>query len=73
MNIKFIGKAKLSRQGQVTLPNEARQDIGIEVNSEVYWYEVDNVLVVVKDLLNQEDLKKMLQKKIKRWKPNETV
>ncbi len=53
---KFVGKAKLTRQGQVTLPNEARKDLGIEVNSEIYWYELGNNLVVVKELVNPKDL-----------------
>lgn len=66
INIKFIGKAKLTKQGQVTLPNEARQDLSIELNSEIYWYEVDNMLIVVKDLLNQKDLLEMLGKKVRK-------
>jgi len=60
---KFIGKAKLTRQGQVTLPNEARQDLGIEVNSEIYWYEVGDKLIAVKELVNPKDLGVMLKKK----------
>lgn len=53
---KFIGKTKVTKQGQVTLPFEARQDLGIPLESEVYWYEVNNCLVVVKDLVNQKEL-----------------
>ncbi len=53
---KFIGKAKITRQGQLTLPFEARQDLDIPLESEVYWYELNNCLVVVKDLINQKDL-----------------
>ena len=60
---KFIGKAKITKQGQITLPFEARKDMDIEVNSEVYWYELDNCLVVVKDLVNQKDLMKNISKK----------
>lgn len=60
---KFIGKAKLTRQGQVTLPNEARQDLGIDVNSEVYWYEIGDKLVVVKELVNPKDLGVELRRK----------
>ena len=56
MEPKFIGKAKLSRQGQVTLPFEARQDLDIKLDSELYWYELNNCLVVVKELVNQADL-----------------
>ena len=62
MGPKFIGKAKLSKQGQITLPFEARNDLDIKLDSEVYWYEVDDYLVVVKELLNPKDLKDKLKK-----------
>ena len=60
---KFIGKVKLTKQGQVTLPNEARQDLDIKVDSDVYWYELGNNLIVVKDLVNPKDLNVELKKK----------
>ncbi len=60
---KFIGKAKLTKQGQVTLPNEARQDLGIDINSEIYWYELGDKLIAVKELVNPKDLGVMLRKK----------
>lgn len=60
---KFIGKAKLTKQGQVTLPNEARQDLGIDVDSDIYWYELGNNLIVVKELVNPKDLDVELKKK----------
>ena len=63
MEPKFIGKAKLTKQGQVTLPNEARQDLNIEVNSEVYWYELGDNLIVVKELVNPKDLGVLLKGK----------
>ena len=56
MEPKFIGKAKLTKKGQVTLPNEARKDLGIDVDSEVYWYELGDKLIVVKELVNPKDL-----------------
>ena len=56
MEPKFIGKAKLTKQGQLTLPQEARQDLKIDAESEVYWYEFNNILVLVKDLVNPKDL-----------------
>lgn len=62
---KFVGKAKLTSQGQVTLPNEARQDLGIEINSDIYWYEIGDNLIAVKELVNPKDLRVML-KRIKR-------
>ena len=53
---KFIGKVKITKQGQLTLPLEARKDLGISLGDEVYWYEVDNMLIVSKELLSQKDL-----------------
>ena len=63
MGIKFIGKAKITTQGQVTLPFEARESLKLDVNSEVYWYQVDDHLVVVKDLVSTEELAEMLNKR----------
>ncbi len=63
MKAKFIGKSKLTRQGQVTLPYEARRDLGIKLNSEVYWYELGNSLIVVKELVNPKDLEVKLKNK----------
>lgn len=63
MDIKFIGKAKLTKQGQLTLPFEARQDLSIKTENELYWYLVDKHLVVVKDLVNPKDLEKELKKR----------
>ena len=60
MEAKFIGKAKLTRQGQLTLPQEARQDLKIDANSDVYWYEFNNILVLVKELVNPKDLVKLV-------------
>lgn len=63
---KFIGKAKLTKQGQVTLPNEARQDLGIKTNSEIYWYELGDNLIAVKELVNPKDLDVKLKNNDKR-------
>jgi bifunctional DNA-binding transcriptional regulator/antitoxin component of YhaV-PrlF toxin-antitoxin module len=62
-NTKFIGKVKLTKQGQLTLPLEARKELGIELEDEVYWYELDGILIVSTDLLNQEDLEKKVRGK----------
>ena len=56
MTVKFVGKAKITTQGQVTLPSEARESLKLDTNAEVYWYQVDNHLVVVKDLVSVEEL-----------------
>ena len=56
METKFIGKARLTKQGQLTLPQEARQDLKIGAESDVYWYEFNNALVLVKELVNPNEL-----------------
>ena len=67
MEAKFIGKAKLTKQGQLTLPQKARQDLGIDAKSEVYWYEFNDILILVKDLVNpREIIGFVLSKKKKR-------
>ncbi|HLG24405.1 MAG TPA: AbrB/MazE/SpoVT family DNA-binding domain-containing protein [Candidatus Nanoarchaeia archaeon] len=63
MEPKFIGKAKLTTQGQITLPKEARKDLKIAQNSELYWYEIDNSLVLVKNLVSQSELTNTIFKK----------
>ena len=63
MAVKFIGKAKITRQGQVTLPFEARGELKLGLNSEVYWYLVDDHLIVVKDLVSTEDLAAIIKGK----------
>lgn len=60
---KFIGKAKITKQGQLTLPLEARKDLGIKLEDEVYWYELDDVLIVTKELFNQNELGKKIRSK----------
>jgi bifunctional DNA-binding transcriptional regulator/antitoxin component of YhaV-PrlF toxin-antitoxin module len=69
MGVKFIGKAKITRQGQVTLPFEAREDLKLDLNSEVYWYLVDNHLVVVKELVSVDELISTINKR----KPNKKL
>ena len=66
MEAKFIGKAKLTKQGQLTLPQEARKDLKISAQSEVYWYELKDVLLVVKDIVNPKDIFDLIMKKRKK-------
>jgi AbrB family looped-hinge helix DNA binding protein len=63
MESKFIAKVRLTKQGQVTLPQEARKDLNIELGSELYWYEINNSLVLVKDLVNQKEIIDVISKK----------
>ncbi|MBS3131284.1 AbrB/MazE/SpoVT family DNA-binding domain-containing protein [Candidatus Woesearchaeota archaeon] len=65
MDVKFIGKAKLTKQGQLTLPYEARESLGIEAESELYWYEVDHFLICTKELMSQKGIEEMLKKRRK--------
>lgn len=53
---KFIGKAKITQQGQLTLPQEARSDLNISLGDEVYWYEFDDYLIIVKELQNEKEI-----------------
>lgn len=64
MDVKFISKAKLTKQGQITLPLEARKDLKIDIDSELYWYEVGDRLIVSKELLNPKDLKEKIKKEV---------
>lgn len=63
MAIKFIGKARITTQGQVTLPSEARDSLNMDANSEVFWYQVDDHLVVVKNLVSVDDLAGIISSK----------
>ena len=56
MEPKFIGKARVTKQGQLTLPQEARQDLKIDPKSEVYWYEFNDILILVKELVNPKEI-----------------
>ncbi len=66
MEPKFIGKAKLTKQGQLTMPIEARNDLEIRADSDVYWYELDGVLVLTKSLLNTKEVAEQLFKMAKK-------
>ena len=65
MDAKFIGKAKLTKQGQLTIPQEGRQDLNIGLESDVYWYEFNDVLVLVKNLLNPNEIEDFILNKKK--------
>jgi len=66
MEAKFIGKAKLTKQGQLTLPQEARKDLKIALESEVYWYEFNDVLVLIKNIVNPKEIVNLILKKRKK-------
>ncbi|HLD87206.1 MAG TPA: AbrB/MazE/SpoVT family DNA-binding domain-containing protein [Candidatus Nanoarchaeia archaeon] len=60
---KFIAKVKLTSQGQLTLPREARESLGIGEESDLYWYEVDGYLVLTTELDNPKELLRKLKKR----------
>ena len=66
MEAKFIGKAKLTKQGQLTLPQEARKDLKIAPESEVYWYEFNDVLILVKNIVNPKEIVNLILNKRKK-------
>lgn len=66
MEAKFIGKAKLTKQGQLTLPQEARIDLKIAAESEVYWYELNDALILVRDVVNPKEIINIILKKRKK-------
>ena len=68
MEPKFIGKAKLTSQGQLTLPQEARKDLKLDARSDVFWYEFNGILVLMKDLVNPKELLSFILEKKKRNK-----
>lgn len=66
MEPKFIGKAKLTKQGQLTLPKIGRKDLNIATSSEVYWYEFNDIMILVKNLVNPKELIRFIIKKRKK-------
>ena len=66
MEAKFIGKAKLTKQGQLTLPQEARKDLKISAESGVYWYELNDALILIKEIVNPKDILSLILKKRKK-------
>lgn len=63
---RFFGKSRLTKQGQLTLPKEARTDLGITDESELFWYEFNNSLVVLKELVNPREIPGIIMKKRKK-------
>lgn len=66
MDPKFIGKAKLTSQGQLTVPIEARKDLKIDNDSEVYWYEFEGFLVLTTKLMSIGELSELLPKRARK-------
>ena len=62
---KFIGKARLTKQGQITLPLEGRKDLEVSAESELYWYRINDSLIVLKEIVNPKDLMNHIAKKKK--------
>ncbi|MBI2546360.1 hypothetical protein HYV81_04220 [Candidatus Woesearchaeota archaeon] len=62
---KFIGKARLTKQGQATVPLEGRKELELPPESELYWYKINDTLVVVKEIVNPKDLMSLIMKRKK--------
>ncbi len=65
MKITFLGKAKLTTQGQITLPHEGRRELEVSSGDEVYWYKVDNFIILTKTLHSHDDLLKIVKKSMR--------
>jgi len=63
--MKFITKVKISKQGQITFPLEARKDLNISLGDEVYIYETGNQLILTPKLVSIPDIKKQLKKEVR--------
>ena len=63
MEAKFIGKSKLTKQGQLTLPQDGREDLSIEPESDLFWYSFNGMFVLSKELVNQKEIVELLSKK----------
>ena len=68
MAAKFISKARITKQGQLTIPSEARADLKIGLNSDVYWYELNDALVLTKNLVNPDEIIGLINNKKKNRK-----
>lgn len=66
MEAKFVGKAKLTKQGQLTLPQEGRKGLKIGAESEVFWYQLNDALILVREIVNPRDIMDLIMKKRKR-------
>lgn len=53
----------MTKQGQLTVPREARSSLTIDDESELFWYECNGFLVLSKDLENPKELAKKLKKR----------
>ncbi len=60
VEIKFIGKAKITSLGQITVPKEAREDINVKEGDELFWYVVNGQLIATNELMSLDDMKKKL-------------
>ena len=63
--MKFVTKVKISKQGQITFPLEARKDLHIALGDEVFIYETNKQLILTPNLMSIQDIKKQLKKEVK--------
>ena len=60
---KFIAKVRITRQGQITVPQEARELLKLELESDAYWYELDGYLILTTEIENPKELLKKIKKR----------
>ncbi len=60
---KFIAKVRLTKQGQITVPQEARELLKMELESDAYWYINDGYLILTTELNNPKELLKKIKKR----------
>lgn len=56
MLAKFVGKSTVSKQGQITVPLEARKDLRITLEKPLYVYESGEAIIALKRLVSLEEL-----------------
>jgi bifunctional DNA-binding transcriptional regulator/antitoxin component of YhaV-PrlF toxin-antitoxin module len=60
---KFIAKVRITKQGQITVPHEARELLKLEVESDAYWYVIDGNLILTTELENPKELLRKIKKR----------
>ena len=60
MEPKFIGKAKITKSGQLTLPSEGRKDLEISSDTDLFWYEINDALILVKNIVSPLEIARIV-------------
>ena len=60
---KFIAKVRITKQGQITVPQEARELLKLELESDAYWYIHDGYLILTTEIETPKELLKKIKKR----------